>query len=225
MRTYKNGFYHKEIRMYLIFIISLFLVSCKPKEQKLDPLNVCSKFYELNKDLNFNELFNVHILGIREHSEYDNSVQKIKYNRIPVVIGIDDPISKKNIKLPVFSKNADLEEKKIFFARCDSSHIEYIKSKYKIISKDDIFKSYTREVESIYSSYYQIKVPDELPYKNIEVIGCNNYIEFILYKDEEKMINYRCYYVKNTIFTNDRRSEYFNKLPKFDNHWYYDLNW
>ncbi len=188
----------------------------------LDPLKLCSDFYELNKDLNFNGLFNVQVLGIREYSEYDNKTQK--FNRIPVVVGINDSISGKNIKLPVFSKNADVEEQKKFFARCDSFSIVYLMSKYRIDSRNDVLRFYIKEVETIYSNYYQIKVPDELPYANIEVIGCNNYIEFLLYKEEEENIKYRCYYIKDTIFSNERIRDYFNGLQKFNNHWYYDLN-
>ncbi len=147
---------------YFIIAISLFLVSCKSSELKLDPFELCSEFYELNKDVNFDGLINVQILGIREHSEFDKSSGK--YNRIPVVIGVNDSISKENIEFPSFSKDANLEEKKLFFARCDSSCIRYLKSKYKIISNDDIFRFYVKEIELIYSDYYQIKVPNELPY-------------------------------------------------------------
>ena len=203
-------------------IIGLSLVSCKFNEQNLNPLELCSEFYSQNKELYFDGLLNVQILSIREYSEYDNKINK--YNRIPIVIGINDSISGSNIKLPAFSRNADTEEQKLFFSRCDSSCIEYLKNKYNLGSNDDIFRFYAKEIESIYSNYYQIKVPEELPYTNIILIGCNTYIEFVLYKNEEKKINYRCYYVKDTIFSNSRIKEYFDGLPKFDDYWYYDLN-
>jgi hypothetical protein len=54
-----------------VFILGLFFVSCKSNEQKLNSFNLCSEFYELNKELNFNGLFNVQILGIRESSEFN----------------------------------------------------------------------------------------------------------------------------------------------------------
>jgi hypothetical protein len=205
-----------------VFIIGLFLVSCRSNEQKIDPLKVCSEFYDLNKDVNFSGLLNVQILGIRERSEFNDSI--LKYNRIPAVIGINDSISKENIKLPSFSRNADMEERKLFFARCDSSCITYLKNKYNIHSNDSIFEFYIKEIETIYSNYYQIKVPDDLPYTNIELIGRGNFIKFVLYKNEEKKINYRCYYVEDPLFSNERLKEYFDTLPKFNEHWYYDLN-
>lgn len=205
-----------------MFIACLLFVSCKPNEKKMNPLTLCSEFYELNKELDFNGLFNVQILGIRDYSIKSDST--LKYQRVPVVIGINDSISKENLKLPVFSRNAELDEQKLFFARCDSSVITYLKNKYKIASNDTVFRYYIEEVESIYSNYSKIKVPEELPYTNIQLIGHNNYIEFVLYKDKEKKINYRCYFVKDTIFSNEKLGGYFKELPKFDNNWSYDLN-
>lgn len=204
---------------YFAFIMCLFFVSCKSNDRKLDPLKLCSEFYELNKDLNFNGLFNMQILGIRDYAAYNDSTPK--YERIPVVIEIHDSISKEYIKLPVFSKNAELEEQKLFFARCDSAHTSYLKSKYKIDSNDDVFKFYIKEIESIYSNYSRIKVPDELAYTNIALLGSDNYIEFILYRNDEKRIRYSCYFVKDTIFSNDKKKDYFKKLPRFDEHWFY----
>lgn len=205
---------------YFVFIMCLLFVSCQSNERKLDPLKLCTEFYELNKDLNFDGLFNVQILGIRDHSVFNDST--LKYSYIPFYIGINDSVSKNNIKLPVFSKNAELEEQKLFFARCDSSHTSYLKSKYKIDLNDDVFKFYIKEVESIYSNYSRIEVPDELPCTNIELLGRDNYIEFVLYENEEKRIRYSCYFVKDAIFSNDKRKDYFKKLPKFDEHWYYE---
>ena len=207
---------------YLLFIMYLFFVSCKIKEQESDPRELCSKFYELNKELKFNGLFNVQILGIRDYSEYNDNTHK--NDRIPLIIGINDSILNENIKLPVFRRNSDMKEQKLFYARCDSSSIAYLKNKYKTNSKGDIFKFYIKEVDSIYSNYYLIKVPDELPYTNIKLVGCNNYIEFVLFEDKEKRIKYSCYFVKDTIFPNDRIKKHFKELPKFDKHWYYDFN-
>jgi len=211
--------------IYFIFIVGLFLVSCEPNRQKLDPVKLCYEFYELNKDANFEGLFNVQILGIREHSElFDDST--LKYNRTPAVIIVNDSISKEYIKLPSFSRNADVRERELRFARCDSSCITYLKNKYNIHSSDSIFEFYIQEIESIYLNHYQIRVPDILPYINIESNGNGNYIEFVLYKNEEKKINYRCYYIKDTISSsNDRMKDYFNSLPKFDEHWCYDVIW
>ena len=207
--------------IYFIFIGGLFLVSCESNEQKLDPLNLCCEFYELNKDAKFDGLYNVHILGIRERSEFNDSI--LKYHRITPIIEIKDFVSDTNILLPSFSRNADRGERHLFFARCNLSCIMYLMNKYNIQSTDRIFDFYVKEIESIYSDYYQIKVPEILPYANIELNGNGNYIKFVLYKNDEKRVKYQCYYVKDTIFSNDNMKDYFDKLPKFDDHWYYEI--
>lgn len=207
--------------IYFMLIMCELFVSCQSPKKEINPLELCTEFYELNIGLEFNRLLDVQI-GLRGYSEYNESTRKNDY--IPVVIGINDSISNENIKLSAFRRNADLKEQKLFYARCDSSSIAYLKNKYKLNSSDDIFKFYTKEVRSIYSNYYQIKVPDELSYSNIKLVGSNNYIEFILYKDEEKRIKYSCYFVKDSIPSNDRLKNYFNELPKFDKHWYYKIN-
>lgn len=55
----------------------------------------------------------------------------------------------------------------------------------------------------------------------IGLLGNDNYIEFVLYENEEKRIKYSCYFVKDTIFSNDKQKDYFKKLPRFDEHWCY----
>lgn len=215
-------------KIVLIFVCILgiipFLLTCNSnKKIEMDPELLCLDFYELNKNNTFEGLYNVQILGIREFSEYDEKTQK--YIRLTRIIGINDTISGKSIILPVFIQGADIDEKRIMFNRCDSSSLKYLKNKYKIISNDSIFESYIKEVESIYLDYNQVKVPSILPYTNIQVNGLRNYIKFTLYRNEEMRIQYRCYYVKDTLFSNDRLKAYFKTLPKFDEHWYYDVNW
>lgn len=190
----------------------------------MDPYELCFEFYELNKNKNLDGLLNLQILTIREKSEYDEKIHK--NIRIPAVIGIDDSVSMENIKLPSFKKNADLQEKKIFFSRLSKEGFNYLQNKYGFSTDSSIlFNFYVEEINSIYSRYNQIKVPNSLPYTNIEVNGLRNYIKFTLYRNEEMRIQYRCYYVKDTLFSNDRLKEYFKTLPKFDDHWYYDINW
>lgn len=217
--------FRKRLFILLLWVIVVFptFISCGSKEKEIDPITLCSEFYELNKYNDFNGLFNVQILGIREFSEYDAKTQK--YNRLTRIIGLNDTMMGENITFPIFIKDADLEEKETMFNRCDSSCIEYLKNKYKVNSNESIFEFYIKEVESIYSDYYQIKIPNSLPYTNIELNGRGNYIEFILYKNEEKKIKYSCYYVKDSSFSNNRLKEYFSTLPKIDEHWYYDINW
>ena len=211
-----------EIRVNSIIcfvLMGIFLASCKPNEQKIDAFKLCSEFYELNKDMDFDGLFNVRIFGSRDSSKFNDST--LKYNRIPAFIGIYDSISKEHINLPSFSRNADRKEKRLFFARCSYSCIVYLENKYKMYS---LFTRYEKEIEFIYSIYYKIKVPRVLPYTNIELIGEGNYIEFVLYKNEEKGIKYSCYYVADTLFSNDIRKNYINSLPKFDDHWCYEIS-
>lgn len=215
----------KKLSILLLCTILMFflLIGCDSKKKETEPVMLCSTFYRLNKYNDFKGLFNISILGNRERSEFNESI--LKYNRIPVIIEINNSVSKKNIIIPSFSRNADASEKELFFTRCNSSCITYLKKKYKVNSNDSLFWLYVKEINSIYSEYYQIKVPDELPYTNIPIIGSGNYIEFVLYKDEKKKIKYSCYYVKDTSFSNIRLKEYFSTLPKFDKNWYYSISW
>ena len=200
--------------------MGISLASCKSNEQKIDAFKLCSEFYELNKDMDFDGLFNVGILVIRERSEFNDST--LKYIRIPSAIAIYDTISKEYINLPAFSWNADIKEKKLPFVRCDYSCIAYLDNKYKMQSDDIVFEYYVKEIESIYSKYLKIKVPEVLPYTNIKLDGSGDYITFVLYENEEKGIYYSCYYATDTLFFYHRKS-YFKRLSKFDGHWWYQI--
>ncbi|MDR2841335.1 MAG: hypothetical protein LBV75_08805 [Paludibacter sp.] len=219
----KRNFRHlSTVNIIIYSSVVLFYLACNAPKSEINPEQLCREFYELNKNTNFDSLCNFQILGIREYSEYDNKSNKI--HRIPILIQIKDTIENVYLVFPVFKKGANEEEKKIFFSRCKTDDVEYLIRKYKLSSRDSVFDSYVKEVETMYAQYDKIKVPDILHTTNIELHGSGNYIEFVLYKSEEEKIKYSCYYVKNTVFANDRLSDYFNKLPKFDEHWYYKVN-
>ena len=86
-----------------------------------------------------------------------------------------------------------------------------------------VFDFYVKEVNYIYSQYNKIKVPKVLHQTNVAIRGNGNYIEFILYKNEDKKIKYSCYHVRDTVFSNDNLKNYFKTLPQFDEHWYYKI--
>lgn len=209
-------------KICFIFVMGVLFVCCNSKKQKIDSLRLCYEFYELNNNLDLNRLLNVQILGIREYTDYNDST--LKYERIPVVIGINDSISKLNIKLPVFRRNAGLEEQKLFFGRCDSLSISYLKNKYKIISDDELFKCYVKEVNCIYFDYFKVKIPSELPCGNIEIVGDGDYVKFVLYENKEEQINIKCYYVKESSCLNEAEKKFFKGLIRLGNNWYCDLN-
>lgn len=119
--------FRKRLFILLLWVIVVFptFISCGSKEKEIEPIALCSEFYELNKYNDFNNLFNLQILGIRDCSKFNDSI--LKYEYIPVVIGIIEPLTNANIVLPSYMRNADLKEKELFFARCDSSSIADLK--------------------------------------------------------------------------------------------------
>ncbi len=87
----------------------------------------------------------------------------------------------------------------------------------------NVFDFYAKEINDIYRQYRNIKVPKALHKTNVSIEGRGNYIKFILHKAEEKKLEYSCYYVRDTIFSNDNLKNYFKTLPQFDEYWYYEI--
>ena len=206
---------------YFALIIGLFFISCESNEKKIDPLELCTEFYELNKESNFDDLYYMSIPGARQYSEYDSENNKITI--IPLYVNIKDTIADTFINLPVFKNGADITEQRRFFARCDVTDIEYLIRKYDLDSFANISDFYEKEVESIYSQYSRIKVPKILNQTNVPIRGRGNDIEFILYKNDDKKIKYSCYHVRDTVFSNNNLKNHFKTLPQFDEHWYYKI--
>ena len=202
-------------------MFSLLCIECNSQEKVIDPKQLCFEFYKLNKEITFGDLYYMVIPGARQYSEYDSKKNEITI--IPVYINIKDTINNTHINLPVFKDGADKTEQERFFARCRVPDIEYLIRKYNLNSFATVSEFYVKEVNSIYSQYNRIKVPKILHQTRIPIEGNGNYIEFILYKNDDKKIKYSCYYVRDTIFSNDNLKNYFKTLPQFDEHWYYKI--
>lgn len=214
--------YTNFIHVLIYGMLSFLFITCNSKKEIIDPKQVCFEFYELNKKSNFGDLYYMDIPIIRQYFEYDS--KKNEYTIIPLYVGITDSIHNLYIKLPVFKKGADKTEQNRFFARCTVADIEYLLEKYNSDTTTIIVSDfYVKEVNYIYSQYSKIKVPKILNQTNISIDGRGNYIEFILYKNEDKKTKYSCYYVRDTIFSNDNKRNYFKTLSQFDEHWYYKI--
>ena len=213
----------KGLSMYLFILVIIY--ACSSSKKKYDGYSICQEFYELNKNKDLTFFKNIGILVTREYSIYDDSTRR--YDRIPLSIVIyltKDSV----INLPSYSYNADIEEKKFFFNRCDTITLKYIGNKYKTAASiDSLFKYYQAEIDMIYKEYLKVEVPTILPYNNILISGRynNGYIEFELLDEKEDQFTrlLRCYLLVDSFSLNRKTSELFSKLSRFDDKWYYDI--
>jgi len=222
MKLYNDMKCKHFVFVLVLGMFSFLCASCDSEDEIIDPRQVCFEFYELNKNLNFENLYYMNIPCVRQYLEYDS--KKNEYVVIPVFVCITDTVNDdSHILLPVFKDGADNTKQHRSFALCNVAAMEYLKRKYDLAPIANVFDFYAKEVNDIYRQYNNIKVPRALHKRNVFIEGRGNYIKFILHKDEEKKIEYSCYYVRDTIFSNDNLKNYFKTLPQFDEHWYYKI--
>ena len=212
-----------KFKCLLISVLILFF-SCKSKE-RIDPYQLCLDFYELNKSLEFENLFNIHILGIRETIEYVDTLPT-RYDRIQPFFIRHDSVTQSAINIPAFRKESDTDVEMFFFSRLLKEAKDYLNTKYNLTCTDDsihLFEAYRNEVKTIYDNYYKIRVPGELPYNNIEIKSTNHCIQFVLYKNDEKGEMISCYYKRDNVAQDKNLCNHLNTLPCFDKNWYYEI--
>lgn len=199
----------------LAFSLLLLFSSCSNNRTIKDPVKLCLRFYDLNKNANINPLLNVGLLSLREHSIYDNQVGKLQ--RISSYLSLKDTLNGYYANFRVYSHLAFINknEKKKYFDLCDSLCLVYLKNHSP--ENKPLFDSYCQLVDSIFYYYKKIQVPNELPYANIEIDGEGSYVVFILYKHESPYSQYGCYYFKNSC----QHKEIKENLNKIDENWYY----
>lgn len=218
-----NGLMLRTINVLGLFAVILFLVLIVGCSSKIDYNGtlICREFYNLNKNKDFSHLNNLRILDTREYSVYDK--KNGKNNRIPISILIIKNLSD-TIVLPSYQPKADVSERKIFFNRCDSTALRYIREKYQLDPREDImFKYYQTEIDCIYREYCKIELPKSLPYNNIPVISHAGYLEFLLYKNNKQQVYYKCYLIQDSLLMSNYERERILNLPNYDNYWYYSI--
>ncbi len=104
--------YRYFVFLLVLGIFSFLCVSCDSEEKIIDPKQVCFEFYELNKKLNFENLYYMDIPIIRQYAEYNSKKNEIVI--IPVYVGIMDTINDVYVKLPVFKDGADRTKQERF---------------------------------------------------------------------------------------------------------------
>ncbi len=202
-----------------IILISFFTT----EKREINPYYLCREFYELNKNNSFESLYNVRIFDLREGILEKDSFN-YRFNYFPEYINIYDSCLKKWIVLSTYKPNSSINQKQIIYNKCVPETIESLMRRYNVNDEKDVFDMYVNYIDSIFEEYYRIKTPCIIYYNNIPTFGDKNFIEFVLYKNDKKRIKYKYYYLKDTTFSNENLKKHFEKLPKFDNNWYYDIN-
>lgn len=212
----------KKTIVRLLILLCLLCISCSSGTKKfIDAAQLYQDFYEMNKENDFEGLYNLDILGIRDEIKF-NPISN-KYILKPSCIGIRDSFGNFEICLPFFSKDANKEEIRASYSRLKRADSIYLINKYKETDSAMLFNNYTNEVKTINSNYEKIKVPNSLPQANIKIRGHINYIVFYLYENKEEQLLYRCYYLKDTTVINKKNNIDFRKKSKIDSNWYHDV--
>lgn len=209
----------KSILIIYSILISFLFISCSSKEKQIKAIDLYHNFYDMNKDNNFERLFSLDILGIRDKVEFNYTTNKYIY--IPSCIGIKDSLDRMLTCLPSFPRNANLDEIRIYYNRIGNSDSIYLLNKYKNEINSTLFNNYILEIKSIYSEYYKIKVPAMLSQENIKTKGYNSFIVFYLYENKDHNLLYRCYYLRDsTSFHNNKIN--LKDMVKINSNWYHD---
>ena len=213
--------FKKAIRMSLRFIallsVVVLLVNCVQK--KMDASRLCMEFYQLNKNKNFDGLFDVAIAKDRVKSVYNDSLRQNEmfFNWIAVF----DSDSGFYVRVPVFRRGADIINKKSVFRSLTPSVRRFLTAKLSVKSDTAaLYDSYVNYIESTYAKYYGIAVPPENNNKNIGIEGnpmVGKFITFDLTKTA------KVYYLADKSSPNEYWSTHFNKITKIDQNWYYEV--
>ncbi len=204
--------------MILISMLSFIILISSCTQKQIDNDILCIKFYKLNKDKNFDVLFNVAIGGRRVTSVYDESSNQYEY--IFNTIDIYDYMSDIFFILPLYERDATLTEKDSIFKKVNKEARSYLSKKYKVNSKAELFDSFVKFVENVYIEYDNIETPEGFGFKNVIIEGNPRSGKFITF-----VLNDQCkvYYLADNCSLTEYWQKYFRKLNKLDDKWYYEV--
>lgn len=195
----------------------LILLSCSGDHTSND--NLPFDFYKLNKDKNFDELFNVIISTRSMKATLNPKPLSASYYKISYFDSlINDYILFPIVKYP-FNKSAIT----FSFERCDEKCKEFLRRKYNLNTNNEILSKYIELIGRIINEYHQIGVPEYYAYKAVfQVSGNPKLGSFIQFKLNEKTI---CFYLKNNPTIKHKYwKEMFSSIKKIDDNWYYSLS-
>jgi len=163
-------------------VISMFLTFCRSQENSGDQLDLCTEFYSLNKNQDFEELKGI-IVESRS-SEYKGDDDKIVVNYSTV--SFYDSLKKEYVKVPLYEANAPDDLK----VKCGNSCIEYLKKRYRSDEEFDLDNSLRNLNDELNNELKKIKIPESYKYSNvIKIVGkpFKGTIEFYL-SDKQSLV-------------------------------------
>jgi len=198
----------------LLFLIIFWFSSCDQKE--FDEMKLCNEFYQLNKNMNFQNLFGVAIGSNRVNSKYDKSSNQ--YRLIFKDIGVYDYETKGYLTLPIFSSDASAAEIDSVYRKIDSKVLRLIVGSDS--SREDAIGVYEMFVRNIMKSYNEIRTPIWFNYENVIVEGNPSVGAFIIFKLNP---NVKVFYLSDSTSLNNYWYNRFNKFKKINNNWYCEI--
>jgi hypothetical protein len=200
----------------VVLIFAIIAQGCS--EKRVSPLSLCEQFYELNKNQNFEGLFDVGIGGVgRVTNEYDD--QRNKYHLKFNLIAVYDTTLGDYFTIRVFRKNASLVEQDSAFQKISP------KSKMLLIRKlgvtdEKLFDSYVFFVNKIHDKYFSIKTPILYSNENVALQGNPSLGKFIEFKLTDNVL---VYYVDDFSSLDSFWSKRFNTLKKLGDGWFCEI--
>lgn len=201
------------VDMLLIFIL---MFSCSQRE--VDSYQLCKEFYELNKQKDFDGLYDLAIGVRRTSAEYDESSKQnhLIFNSIEMF----DSESNNYITVPVFRRGASLVEQDSIFRDIKPEVKEFLVRKLDDVDSV-LFDSYVEYIGKVYEKYYAITTPAGSSYKNIPVESHPRTGKFITFTLNDRA---KVYYVTDSSTLNEYWSKRFNTLMSLGPNWYCEIS-
>ena len=206
--------------MNALLIIIILILNYNCNQSKIDSTKLANEFYELNKDKNFDELFDVSIGGGRINSVYIDSINQ--YELFFKTIALYDIKSDGYITIPFFIDTTN-ETKDSIFKNLDNQTKIFLFDKFGATSEMDLFNSYFKYLNKVIVQYNQIETPKWYSYKNVATMGNSRLGRFIIFSLNTPNKIVRCYYIKDFNSLSKYWSNYFKEINKLENNkWYWD---
>jgi len=181
--------------IFLILIISTFyLLSCSHSSPYKNAEKLCTDFYKINKENKYDILYDIY-MGDRIGIDYN------KNNDIHVTF---NGVRFQNNYCFIFDSLASIkQQKQIFITKVSSETKAMLMKWYKLDTNDvDTFKVYQRTVLKFYKEYNQIKIPKEIPYRNILIYSnfkdpCIKFLLYVNHTDEKHYWGLVVYHFSN----------------------------
>lgn len=185
---------------------------------KVDENKLASDFIFINRDLTFDELFNVIISTRTMRYNHEIGLYQPEY----YLLEIYDTLSGDYVLFPMIDYPGTEPEITRSFVDCDYECQSFLTRKYGVLQKEELEIIYKDLIRNIMNEYRKIELPEYFGYENlIQLKGNPGLGDFIQFKLNT---NTTCYYLDNV---DGLKTEYwvdtFRKIEKIDEHWYYKI--